>query len=269
MAAVEENMGWFVFYWDELLPHVGPQKTNFWDPSVRYSQTITNAESYKDSPITTQMEAFAVLCLENSWTYWENWYKLQDKFPYKKLLKCPKNLVPGQDSAHYNDGYFLQRKTNTVYFFGPKFDSMYTKSNAGSNIAGGWTEEGKRRFEVLCKSIRSARMSPQNKQIEEMVLRKVCELKVNGTASSGGEATQQPTADDYSRGNSHLLGAFDPDYAESLGYNLAHEEEEEKEQDDGKLPARRQELAGSDDESTGNYEENGEYDEEDYPQVGV
>jgi hypothetical protein len=255
LAAVEENMGVFVFYWDELLPHLGPQNTKLWDTNVRYSQTITDPKSYKDSPVTTAMEAFGLLCLENSWTYWENRYKLQEQFPKKKLVKCPKNLVPARDSPVYANGYFVQDGTKKVYFFGPKFRTRYTKSNAGSKICGGWSDEGLRRFGDLCNAIRSARMSPQNKGIEEMVLRKVCELKVEGKAISGEEETEPASEDDPTRDKSHYLSAMDSYVFDYLGLNLPEDGEEEVEEESRKRPARPQELARSDDESIGSYEE--------------
>ena len=261
LAEVAQNMDVFVFYWDQILPHALPQKTEFWGSTVRYQRTITHPDPkrYVESPITTQVEGFTILCLENCWDYWKNWQELQDKFPSKKLMKCPKDDVPDEGTPQYDKGYFVDKNSNTVYFFGPKFETKYTKSNAGSKITAGWSQKGLNRFGELCQQIRTARMSPKNHEIEEMVLRRVRDLMGNRKAQSGVKAIQQDHPEDEDPAEQSHWVAMDPDYAAFIGVQLPGKKAEEEMEDDRKPPAREVEFAEDDDESAGGYGEHDDY----------
>jgi hypothetical protein len=212
-----------------------------------------------ESPITTQVEGFGILCLENCWDYWKNWQELRDKFPSKRLLRCPKDDLPDEDTPQYDKGYFVDKNSNTVYFFGPKFETKYTKSNAGSKITAGWSQKGLNRFGELCQQIRTARMSPQNNEIEEMVLRRVRDLMGNRKAQSGVKAIQQDHPEDEDPAEQSHWVAMDPDYAAFIGVQLPGKKAEEEMEDDRKPPAREVEFAEDDDESAGGYGEHDDY----------
>ena len=260
LAQVAQNMDVFVLYWDQILPHALPQKTEFWGTNVRYHNTITHPDPkrYVESPITTQVEGFGILCLENCWDYWKNWQELRDKFPLKRLLRCPKDDVPEEGTPEYDKGYLVPKGTNIVYFFGPKYDTKYTKSNAGSKITGGWSQKGLNRFGELCQQIRTARMSPQNIEIEEMVRRRVCDLMGKRKANSAVKSIYQDDPEEDPAEKSHWV-AMDPDYAAFIGVQLPGKKAEEEVEDNRKLPAREVEFAEDDDESAGGYGEHDEY----------
>lgn len=219
----KENLEVFKFYWDEVLKATCPQKTKFWSEKVRYKQTITNERDYAKSPITTQMEAFALLSFENSWDYWKNWQQLQDKFPTRKLSRCPSAEVPkNENSQEYKDGHFVCPVTGKVLFFGPKFVTKYSISNAGSKITGGWSKEGKARFKELVTKIREARMKRESVEVEKIVLaalikeKNVADRKFNST-----EKLRNGLEDDTPRENENqqddLMAVLDPEMAAEFG----------------------------------------------------
>jgi hypothetical protein len=254
-AECEANLAVFVFYWDELLPRAAPNSSKLWDTSTRYVCTITNRDRYKKSPITTQMEAFLVLCLENNWKYWENWYFLSRKlYPKRKIQRCPSKLLPAEDSPQFLRGYFEGEK-NTVYFYGPKFDTLYSKLNGGSRMTGGWSEDGITRFEQLCTAIRTARQTPENYDLEIFVYRKVVDNADKRGAKSGA-ATTLSVKDNKKEAptNAKLMASIDKDALEWLCGNAEYDSDEEEEED-GKPPARRNDSLDSADQSVGSYEE--------------
>lgn len=175
------NMDLFVFYWDEVLRAACPQNTKFWCDKVRYKSTITDQDNISESAITVQMEAFALLVFENNWDYWRNWVCLQSNYKNKSLHRCPGAKLPKEENSKaYSDGHFVCSETGKVFFFGPKYKPKYSNANAGSNITGGWSDPGKRRFTEIVRKVREARANKNSLAVEKIVLTSVCERKLVG-----------------------------------------------------------------------------------------
>jgi hypothetical protein len=254
-AECAANLDVFAYYWDSILHYAAPQATKLWEPTTRRVCKITNQRDYKDSPITAQMEAFVVICLDNNWTYWQNWCELELKFPDHRLLRAPKERIPAPDHPSYAQGYFEDDDGKTVYFFGSKFATKYSQSNAGSNITGGWSQAGKDKFQQLVVEIRKNRQTQENYELEHMVFERVLEKSAKAGANSGGTATLSGEEDNPKKPVEEPIKVLDLNIAMELGYEIGDDEPDEEEEDDRKMPARSSEHSDDDDESAHSYDE--------------
>ena len=231
------NMEVFVFYWDGLLPYAGPPTTKMWDKNVRHIYRITDPVSYSNSPIAAQMEAHLVVCLENNWQYWQNWYALEQKFPNHTLARAPKDKIPPQGDRAHTDGYFEEPATKKVYFFGPKFDTLYSKANAGSCVTGGWSDEGKQRFTNLVRDIRNNRQTQRNYDMEDMVFEAVMKKLDKDPSNLGGTAGVSGANNNSKEEYCVTEDVLDPEVAMALGLIQSGDNSHTDDDDDRKMPA--------------------------------
>ena len=200
---LQANLDLFEWYWLDLLGAAVPAKTKLWDKNTRKAGLISDSME-----MTSHLEAFAILACENSWKYWENWYKLKDKYKGKKLEPCAEKNLPTEPEK-LALGHFLE--DGVVYFWGEDYETQYSNTKGGSNPYHGWSDEGKDRFVELNEAIEAARNDPVKKAKETIVL-EVIQSKDN---KKGRRPTQRrvepedlPPPDAISRMMQANLNAF-------------------------------------------------------------
>jgi len=103
----------------------------------KYTQLISEARSHEDGEklLTVSDEAFGLLLVEN---YMDKWVK---KFHLQR-----KGLPSG------------------------RIDGLYTAATKGNLVFGGWTKQGRNRFNHYCKLVQEDRSSPQSARVEREFL---------------------------------------------------------------------------------------------------
>lgn len=174
VAQVAENVELFKWYWDTLMGRCCPSGTKFWDHNVKYYKLL----SAEDSPITPQMEAFVVANFTNNYSYWKNWYKINRRHPRVRVYKKPKGFdFPPLPEGQEEEGWRFvtlppkgKTKARTViYYQGEDWETLYSKSDAGSSVSGGWTSEGKKLFVSWVTKVVAGRNTPQCRAMEEHI----------------------------------------------------------------------------------------------------
>ena len=104
---LDQNLKLFVFYWQDILGHMGPANSQIWRWKERCYTTISN----KESKMTTYLEALAAWLCENNWNYWQNWQKIKDKYPtHKQILHVKKDFQRPPDEEEGTSGDFQENK---------------------------------------------------------------------------------------------------------------------------------------------------------------
>jgi hypothetical protein len=149
-----------------------------------------------------------------------------------------------------------------VFFFGPKFDTLYSKANAGSCVTGGWSDEGKQRFTNLVRDIRNNRQTQRNYDLENMVFEAVKEKLDKDPSNSGGTASVSGANNNSKEEYCVTEDVLDPEVAMSLGLIHSGDNSHTDDDDDRKMPALPQlpaaalpEHGDEDDYSAGSLEE--------------
>lgn len=153
-----EQREWFMWYWEELLPKVTGKYV--WGHSIRNYGTIS-AHTYPDDPkkkyITSSDEALVLTCYENG----------GQRFPYS--AKCEKNgRKPDKSSA--------------------QFTTRWSDAAVGQNKWGGWSAEGRKRYNTLRSVISKAKRKPHVAAVESFALKAI--QKKNGINQGKAEKTR-------------------------------------------------------------------------------
>lgn len=174
-AEVAANIDLFKWYWDVLIAKSIPQNTKFWEQKTKLYKKISD----KRSPITPQVEAFIVVNFRNNYSYWQKFYQVKQLHPNiptiskkPKLFQFP-DLPEGQEDPTYRivtippENGRLQR--TVIYYDGEEWETKYSKSDAGSSVSGGWTDEGKILFVSWVGKVKAARKTRQSRAKEELI----------------------------------------------------------------------------------------------------
>ena len=135
----------FVWWWDVFLPAVAGN--TYWRSTIRHAQTITAATHKGNQCIPKGTEAFAVLLYENCHAKWVQMITKSENFTKKFVIPKKKNDDDTQ-----------------------KFAGKYSSSKLGQASYGGWSPEGKKRFNELCTLIETARKKAHVPALEKEVL---------------------------------------------------------------------------------------------------
>ena len=138
-------MAIFVWWWNNYLPGVAGSK--HWRFSIRTSQTISAATTLGVQCIPKGTEAFAVLMYENCHPKWVKLMEVTAKFT-KKVV------IPRKKENKESDDYLGQ----------------YTSSRSGQSSYGGWSVEGKNRFNELTEKIEEGRAKDESPHLESECL---------------------------------------------------------------------------------------------------
>lgn len=157
------NQETFQFYYEILLPKANGYGSDF-SEKVRYYATISTAKSddsakYIDMTIAT--EAFGVITYENNYKKWMKEYELNQNPARAGRQTRIVNLGNENNAASNNPEYYhiFERDHKELI-------SEYTKSNAGQEKYGGWTEKGMNRFIVIRRGVKAGRAKAYGKQWE-------------------------------------------------------------------------------------------------------
>lgn len=138
----------FVWWWDTFLPAVAGHK--YWRPSIRTTQNITTAMFNGNQCIPKGTEAFAVLVFENCYDKWKLMITETENFTKKIIIPKKKSDDDTQ-----------------------KYAGKYSSSRLGQAAFGGWSPEGKKRFNELCRMIGDVREKNEDPGLETEVLKLV------------------------------------------------------------------------------------------------
>ena len=143
-----------VIYHDVLLPPAAGASKGF-RPVIRHNQTISEAKLDGKFSVNTGAEAMTVLIVENNQKRWLMAFQ-------KEESDCGRN----------KDWAFPKSKKD------PKTAQMapkYSNSNLGATKYGGYTNEGRKRYNYLKHQCELGRLKPQTPVLEKMILDKVRE----------------------------------------------------------------------------------------------
>lgn len=141
----ERLLAIFVWWWDSFLPAVAGN--TYWRATIRHAQTITSATHNGNQCIPKGTEAFAVLLYENCHDKWVQMITKSENFSKKIVIPKKKGNEETQ-----------------------KFAGKYSSSKLGQASYGGWSPEGKKRFNELCSLIEAARAKNHVGALEKEVL---------------------------------------------------------------------------------------------------
>ncbi len=182
----KELMVWWV---DTFLAHAAGNQHD-WNKAKRWYGTISTMAPQNRArklymPAST--EAFAALAYENCRAAWLEQFALKDEFPDYKLVvskmvvkegdktwaAAPEGtdgnpVVPPSDANGVPDYQFLQGMQ--IGCLHPKYKGQYSKSDCGSERAGGWTDDGLHRFNELVALNKAARATEDGQALEQEVL---------------------------------------------------------------------------------------------------
>ena len=145
LADYNRLMAIFVWWWNNYLPGVAGSK--HWRLSIRTTQTISAATTLGVQCIPKGTEAFAVLMYENCHPKWVKLMEVTEKFT-KKVV------IPRKKDDAESDDYLGQ----------------YTSSRSGQSSYGGWSVEGKNRFNELTEKIEEGRAKDESPHLESECL---------------------------------------------------------------------------------------------------
>ena len=140
-AEVDQNMAWFLWYWDKLL--VADAGKDYWSGSIRHYGTISGYAPLEDPTnkyITNSTEAMIVLIFENC----------AQRFPF--CVEC------------------MQKKVK-VDQTDAKFQAKWSNLQSGSDPFGGWEYGARTRFITLRDKIRIAKSRAHVQEVEEYALK--------------------------------------------------------------------------------------------------
>mmetsp|Transcript_14660 Transcript_14660/g.26258 ORF Transcript_14660/g.26258 Transcript_14660/m.26258 type:complete len:498 (-) Transcript_14660:92-1585(-) len=168
---IEEHMDFMKWYWTVLLPRATGNHSD-WHRDIRYYYTISDAcipeGEYKDTmhiPIST--EAFLLTAMENYVESWENFWKLKEENPGRRIQKCKDSNGVGNKS-----------KTDTdiiKYVSDKKYFAKWTDFDSGASPNGGWSNEGLEQYRKNFEKLQVARKDRMEEvhEFEERVLQEV------------------------------------------------------------------------------------------------
>ena len=151
------------WYVDVLLPKAAGN-THDWALDKRGYHTISTAAP-QDKPkafyVQPSTEAFLLTTYQGNFTKWEAMYALKQTFPQKRMTII--HLVP-KEKVDAKLEYEVVG--NKLHLFAEKYKGRYTKSNAGQQEKGGWTEEGIAAWEKHRDANKAARLTPESHALE-------------------------------------------------------------------------------------------------------
>ena len=172
---VKENLDFFEWYWECLLPAVGGK--NCWGHSIRNFTTISNGKYPDDQEkkyVTSSDEALVVILFENC----------GQRFPFTAQKKS--EGVKELTATHRAD---------------PKYQSKYSVDHLGNVKWGGWTDEGRSRYKKLRGIIATNKRKPHVYPMERAMLHRLqaknnCgrKKKAKKTADDGFDSVAEPQA---------------------------------------------------------------------------
>lgn len=193
VAKYEQNMDFFMWYWEELLPKVTGKFR--WGHGIRYTGIIskhTHPDDPKTKYISASDEALVLLIYENC----------GQRFPY--VAECHKNNVDVDQSD-------------------PKYQAKWSDSTQGQAKFGGWNFAGRERFGNIRRVLAKVRRLPHVKAVEEDALERLL-IKNNKKKALGDVGTGKKGPDYVGRGDE--LAPFAADSEDEAGGEVGDELEE-------------------------------------------
>ena len=96
------------------------------------------------------------------------------KPPVKNPVAIPQDAATQARRGYWEEVLADGTLSGTVYYWGPKWDTLYSNGKSGSNNPyAGWSPEGKTRFNQLVKINRDARTKAATRAMEKIVLAEV------------------------------------------------------------------------------------------------
>ena len=152
---------------DVLLPKAAGN-THDWALDKRGYHTILTAAP-QDRPKAFYMqpstEAFLLTTYQGNFMKWEAMYALKKTYPMKRMTII--HLVPKEKVDAKLE---FEVVGNKLHLCDDKCKGKCTKSNAGQQEKGGWTEEGIEAWQKHRDDNKAARLTPQSQALEEEAL---------------------------------------------------------------------------------------------------
>lgn len=189
-----EEVATYEWYWTVALPTMcGTAK--HWNREEHFFHTISQAKlsdskgSQEIVPAST--EAFLVTCMDNYRESWIEQNELKKKHPDRKIChgkkKAPgtaNKLVDKEDTG-----------TKMVMVYDPKYFGKYTDNTGGSNILGGWSDEGKAYYVDLEVQVEESRNDKKCLAMEKQFLEHLrATKKIRGYTWKQHEAIKRKAA---------------------------------------------------------------------------
>ena len=151
------------WYVDVLLPKAAGN-THDWALDKRGYHTISTAAP-QDKPKAFYMqpstEAFLLTTYQGNFAKWEAMCDLKKTFPQKRMTII--HLVPQEKVDAKLE---FEVVGNKLHLFAEKYKGRYTKSNAGQQEKGGWTEDGIEAWEKHRDANKAARLTAESHALE-------------------------------------------------------------------------------------------------------
>ena len=170
LAKYEENMDFFMWYWEELLPKVTGKFR--WGHGIRLGGIIsrhTHPDDPKNKCVSASDEALVLLIYENC----------GQRFPY--VAECTENNVEVDQSN-------------------PLYQAKWSDSTQGQAKFGGWNFAGRERFCNIRRVLAKVRRLPHVKAVEENALERLL-IKANKKSALGDVNTGKKGPDYVGRGD--------------------------------------------------------------------
>ena len=154
----------WLWYLDVLLPKAAGNLRD-WALDKRGYHTISTAapqENPKAFYMQPSTEAFLLAAYQGNHAKWEAMYALKKSHPTKRMTIIHK--VP-QEKLDAKVKYEV--KGNQLLLYDKKYQGKYTKSNAGQQEKGGWTEEGIGQWMKYRDANKAARLTPESRKLEQ------------------------------------------------------------------------------------------------------
>ena len=150
IAQHRDLVGFFVIYWDKLLPPVAGEST-WWREVIRHNQCLSTAKARGLECVPASSEALCYLIVENNEARWKKIFA-KNNCGRNKNWKVPKSNANVETK---------------------EYASKYSSSNVGAPKYGGWSNDGRRRYNVIKGMVEAGRNQEHVPALEMEVLKKV------------------------------------------------------------------------------------------------
>ena len=153
----------FAWWWEKFLP-AATGNTTHWDNKIHLYNTISESRipnSGNRLSVPSSTEGFAYVVHHSNRSRWMELHAIQKTIGGKKIVPLNKK----------KEGFVEQPGHHYCYVSeNPKLGTLYTTTNVGQNVRGGWSDAGKIEYVKMTKMIKSARKTKESRDLEAKVL---------------------------------------------------------------------------------------------------